>query len=273
MPASPFWSDLSTNALAALDWSSVVVVAPIAAIEQHGPHLPVGVDAMIMQGLIERIAPRLPERPRALFLPMQSVGVSTEHGDFPGTLSLAPQTALNLVLEIASGAVRAGARKILLLNSHGGNSPLLAQAALELRARSAILAVACSFSRFGYPKGLYDQDELRHGIHGGCVETSLMLALRPELVDMSRAENFAVATRNYEREFTWLRADRPAGFGWMARDLSPAGAMGDAASATEAKGLSTIQFWAEAFVELVRDIDRFDLSRLAPGPPRDKLAQ
>jgi len=272
MPASPFWSNLSTRDFAALEWSSVVVVLPIAAIEQHGPHLPVGVDAMIMQGLIERIAPRLPQTPRALFLPVQSVGVSTEHGDFAGTLSLTPQTALGLVLEIAASAVRAGAKKILLLNTHGGNSPLLAQAALELRARHGVLAVTCSFARFGYPQGLFDADELRHGIHGGCVETSLMLALRPELVDMSRAENFPVATRALEQDFTWLRADRPAGFGWMARDLSPAGAMGDAASATAAKGEATVQFWVEAVIELLTEIEGFDLSRLSASP-NDKFGQ
>jgi creatinine amidohydrolase len=217
---------------------------------------------MIMQGLIERIALRLPQEPRALFLPVQAIGVSTEHGAFPGTLSLSPGTALALALEIAAGAVRAGARKLLLLNTHGGNSPLISQAALELRAKNGVLAATCSFSRFGAPKDLYPEDELRHGIHGGCVETSLMLALRPELVDMSRAENFAVASRAFERDFKWLRADRPAGFGWMAQDLSSTGAMGDAATATAAKGEATIAFWADAFVELLRDIDSFDLSHI-----------
>jgi creatinine amidohydrolase len=179
---------------------------------------------------------------------------------------------LGLLLEIAGSAVRAGARKILLLNTHGGNSPLLAQAALELRAKLGVLAVTCSFARFGYPAGLFDADELRHGIHGGCVETSLMLALRPELVDMNRAENFAVATRAFEQDFTWLRADRPAGFGWMARDLSSAGAMGDAAGATAAKGEATVQFWVGAFIELLTEIERFDLSSLSSSP-NDKFGQ
>jgi creatinine amidohydrolase len=262
MPASPFWSDLSTLEFAKLDWSRLIVVLPVAAIEQHGPHLPVGVDAMIMDRMIARIAARLPQDVRVLFLPVQSVGVSTEHCGFPGTLSLSPATALGLVLEIAEGAVRVGARKLLLLNSHGGNSPLIAQAALELRARRRILAATCSFSRFGYPEGLYEADELRHGIHGGCVETSLMLALRPECVDMGLAENFPVATRELERDFRWLRADRPAGFGWMAQDLSRAGAMGDAAAATAAKGEATADHWTKACVELLQDLDRFDLERL-----------
>jgi len=265
-----FWSELSTRDFDALDWATAVVVLPIAAIEQHGPHLPVGVDAMILEGLVSRFAAGLAPPPRALFLPLLSVGVSTEHRDFPGTLSLAPMTALQVVLEIAEGALRAGARKLLLLNSHGGNSPLVAQAALELRARHGVLATICSLSRFGYPEGLFDADELRHGIHGGCVETSLMLALCPDLVDMSRARDFPVASRAFERDFALLRADRPAGFGWMAQDLSIEGAMGDAAAASVEKGQATAAHWTQAFAKLLRDIDRFELSRLRPGPDKGR---
>ena len=132
--ASPFWSDLKTTDFATLDWARTIVVAPLAAIEQHGPHLPLGVDAMIMEGVIARVAPLLPAAPRVLFLPIQSVGVSTEHRDFPGTLSLKPSTALALLTEVLESPIAAGARKLLLLNSHGGNSALLTQAALELRA-------------------------------------------------------------------------------------------------------------------------------------------
>ena len=111
----------------------------------------------------------------------------------------------------------------MLLNSHGGNSALISQVALDLRARFGVLVVPRSWARFGYPDGLFSETELRHGIHGGEIETSLMLAFRPELVDMARAKNFLPATLDFERDFAWLRADRPAGFGWMAQDLSPAG--------------------------------------------------
>jgi creatinine amidohydrolase len=262
MLSSRFWIDLTTREFAALDWERVIVVAPIAAVEQHGPHLPVGVDAQIMQGCIDRIVPRLPGDIDVLFLPIQSVGVSVEHRDFPGTLSFSPSTAFAMLTEVVEGAIAAGARKLLLLNSHGGNSPLIAQAALELRARHGVLAATCSFSRFGYPDGLFGADELKHGIHGGEVETSLMLAFRPELVEMARAKNFLPASRDFERDFAWLRADRPAGFGWMAQDLSPAGAMGDAAKATAEKGAAAADYWATAFIELLRDLEGFDLARL-----------
>ena len=93
-----------------------------------------------------------------------------------------------------------------------------------------------------------------------------MLAFRPELVEMARAKNFLPASRDFERDFAWLRADRPAGFGWMAQDLSPAGAMGDAAKATAEKGAAAADYWATAFIELLRDLEGFDLARLKERP-------
>jgi creatinine amidohydrolase len=256
------WADLSVRDFRALDTERAIAVLPIAAIEQHGPHLPVGVDAQIMEGCLERVLARLPDDLLALFLPVQSVGVSPEHSAFPGTLSLSHASAARMLVEIAEGVARAGLRKIVLLNSHGGNSPLISQVALELRTRFNLLAVACSWSRFGYPDGLFPESELRYGVHGGEIETSLMLAFRPDLVDMTHARNFSNAAEEFERDFTWLRSDRPIGFGWMTQDLSPSGAMGDASRASAAKGEAAADYWATAFVELLRDVEAFDLARL-----------
>ncbi len=262
MLPSRFWSELSIRDIRAHDMSGVTAALPIAAVEQHGPHLPLGVDAMILEGCVARVAERLPEDLDAVFLPMQSVGVSLEHRDFPGTLSLAFETAARVLSDIAEGVARAGVKKLVLMNSHGGNSALLTTVALNLRARFDMLAVTCSLARFGYPDGLFSEAEQRHGVHGGEIETSLMLAFRPELVDMARAKNFPPASLDFERDFAWLRADRPAGFGWMAQDLSPAGAMGDASKATAEKGEATADYWTTAFIELLRDVEAFDLARL-----------
>ena len=265
MLPSPFWTDLSLRdfrAHSAHDMSRVVAVLPVAAVEQHGPHLPLGVDAMIMDGCIARVVARLPADLDAVFLPTQSIGVSTEHIAFPGTLTLAPETAARLLGDIAASVARAGVRKIVLMNSHGGNSALISQTALELRARLGMLAVTCSWARFGYPDGLFDPHEQQFGIHGGAIETSLMLAFRPELVDMTRARDFGSAACDMTRDFVWLRSDRPAGFGWMAQDLSPCGAMGDATKACAEKGATVAAYWADAFVALLRDVDRFDIARL-----------
>jgi creatinine amidohydrolase len=262
MLPSRFWSELSLRDIRAHDMSGVIAVLPIAAIEQHGPHLPLGVDAMIMEGCLARVSLRLPQDLDVVFLPVQSVGVSIEHRDFPGTLSIAHETAARLLFEIAEGVARAGVEKLVLLNSHGGNSALLTSVALDLRVRLGVLAVTCSWARFGYPDGLFSDVEQRHGIHGGEIETSLMLEFRPDLVDMGRAKNFPPATLDFERDFAWLRADRPAGFGWMTQDLSPAGAMGDASKASAEKGEATADYWVTAFIELLRDVEAFDLARL-----------
>ena len=248
------------------DMARMIAVLPVAAIEQHGPHLPVGVDAQIMRGYFDRVIERLPEDLACLFLPVQQIGASLEHTGFSGTLSLPADVAIRAWTAIGEGVARAGCRKLVILNSHGGNSALLPQVALDLRARLNMLVVTASWSRFGYADDLFPEEEQAHGIHAGEIETSLMLAFRPDLVRMHLADDFRPATRGMEDEFTWLRAGRPVGFGWMAQDLSPSGAMGNAAAATAAKGETTADYGATAFIELLRDVEAFDLAQLDNEP-------
>jgi creatinine amidohydrolase len=260
------WADMSWRDFAAADTARWIAVLPIAAIEQHGPHLPVGVDAYIASGYLARVRTLLPPQVPATFLPMLAIGVSTEHRSFPGTLTLSPPTLLNLLTEIGESVHRAGVRKIVIVNSHGGNGAVIGLAVRELRVRFRMLAVACSWSRFGYPQDLFAEDERRHGIHGGDVETSIILASRPETVQMQQAGNFLPFSVELEREFKWLSTDRPAGFGWAMEDLHRAGAAGNAAAASAAKGEKALAFGAEALVELLGEVDRFDPARLQEGP-------
>jgi len=262
MLPTKYWSEMRASDFRAARMAEVIAVLPVAAIEQHGPHLPVGVDVTIQQGYLDRVADRLPADLPVLFLPIQMIGVSTEHGDFPGTLSLSPETALAAWREIGASVAKAGCRKLVIINSHGGNSALVDILAQDLRARFEMLAVRAAWSRFGAPDGLFSAQERAHGIHGGDIETSLMLAFAPDLVDMRRAGKFTPATVGFEKEFTWLRSDRPLGFGWMAQDLSDSGAMGDAGAATAAKGEALADYGATAFIELLRDVEAFDLARL-----------
>ena len=125
---------------------------------------------------------------------------------------------------------------------------------------------ATAWGRFGYPDGLFSDAEHTHGIHGGAIETSIMLAAYPQLVRGERIANFIPATYAMEREYKVLRADFPAGFGWMTQDLNASGAVGDASLATAEKGEAALDHGARAFVALLRDVDKFDLARLAPGP-------
>ncbi len=266
MPQTRLWAELTANDFQARNMAHTIAVLPFAATEQHGPHLPLGTDTMIMEGYIARVIARLPEELAVLFLPVQNCGLSIEHNRFPGTLSLSARTAVRAWTELCECVHRAGCRKLLLLSSHGGNNAILEIIAHDLRARLNMLVVIASWRRFGAPDGLFSRHELTHGIHGGEVETSLMLAFRPERVRFEQAEDFPCLGAEMEREFNWLTPNRPAGFGWMAQDLSASGAVGNAAGATARKGEACADYGATAFIELLHDIDGFDLSRLKDGP-------
>jgi creatinine amidohydrolase len=243
-----------------------IVMLPVGACEQHGPHLPLGTDMLIMEGYLARVLERLPTELAVVFLPVQAIGTSQEHSAFAGTLSLTDDAALRAWAALGESVARTGCRKLVLLNSHGGNSALLDRLALDLRVRLNLLAVTASWARFGYPDGLFSSEEVAHGIHAGEIETSLMLAFRPDLVRMDAAKNFAPASLDFERDFAWLRTARPAGFGWMAQDLSSSGAVGNAAAASAEKGEAAADYGATAFIELLQDVEAFDLARLDDGP-------
>jgi creatinine amidohydrolase len=184
---------------------------------------------------------------------------------FPGTLTLSASTAIAAWTEIGESLARAGLRKLVLITSHGGNVAAMELVARDLRARHRMLAVTVGWHRFGYPEGTFSSEEKRHGIHGGDIETSLMLAGKPETVRREYAPDATPATIAMAEEFKWLGAYRPAGFAWMTQDLNPSGAVGDATLATAAKGEAALAHGASAFVELLREIDRFDLKRLHEG--------
>jgi creatinine amidohydrolase len=238
-----------------------IAVLPVAAIEQHGPHLPVGVDSYIAEAYLARIRALLPQDSGVAFLPVQTIGASDEHRAFRGTLTLSPETALRAFIEIGESVHRAGIAKLVIINSHGGNIALIDLAARQLRVRLNMLAVHASWGRFGYPDGLFSEAEQVHGIHGGDVETSIMLAAYPDLVRRDKIANFVPTTYVMEREYKVLRADFPAGFGWMTQDLNAFGAVGDASLATAEKGEAALDHGARAFVDLLRDVERFELPR------------
>src|SRR3954465_15732002 len=238
-----------------------IAVLPVAAVEQHGPHLPVGVDTYIAEAYLARVRALLPEDSGVAFLPVQAVGASDEHKAFAGTLTLSPETALRAFIEIGESVHRAGIAKLVIINSHGGNIALIDLAARQLRVRHDMLAVHASWGRFGYPEGLFTEAEHTHGIHGGDIETSIMLAAYPDLVRREEIANFVPATVAMEQAYKHLRADFPVGFGWMTQDLNASGALGDASFATAAKGKAALEHGARAFVELLGEVEGFELTR------------
>ncbi len=255
------WEDFRAG-----DVSRWIAVLPIAAVEQHGPHLPVGVDGHIAEGYLARVMKLLPASLPVTFLPLQWIGKSDEHLSYPGTLTISPETAIRAWTEIGESVHRAGVKKLVIVNSHGGNSPVMDFVARNLRVKHGMFAVSASWSRFGYPDGLFTDMERAHGIHGGDIETSLMLSFRPDVVTMDKAADFVPVSVAMEKEFAKLRSERPAGFGWMTQDLNPAGALGNAKAASRDKGEKAAGFGAKAFVELLEDVEKFDLKRLKAGP-------
>ncbi len=257
------WREIAEAGAATVRW---IAVLPLAAVEQHGPHLPLGVDTFIAKAYLARARKILPDELPVTFLPVQRIGVSVEHLAYPGTLSLSAATAIAAWTELGESLARAGLRKLVLITSHGGNVAAMELVARDLRMRFRMLAITVGWHRFGYPENTFSSEEKKHGIHGGDIETSLMLAAMPETVRSEKAPEATPATVDMAREFRWLGAYRPAGFAWMTQDLHATGAIGDATLATAAKGEAALARGAEAFVELLREVDRFDLARLREGP-------
>ncbi len=260
------WTDMTWQDFAGADCARWIAVLPLAAVEQHGPHLPLGVDAYLGDTYLTRARALISEELPVTFLPLQAIGHSQEHVRFAGTLTFSAETVIRAWTEIGESVRRAGVRKLLLMTSHGGNGPAMEIVARDLRARHDMLVVTCGWQRFGYPDGLFAEDERKHGIHAGDIETSLMLAARAQAVRKDKAANAEPATVSLEKDFRWLNASRPAGFGWMTQDLHPSGALGDASKATAGKGEAALAHGAKAFVELLNEIDRFDMANLRKGP-------
>ncbi len=260
------WLDLTWEDFGNDDPARWIAVLPIAAVEQHGPHLPLGVDAFIAEAYLARVHAALPEDLAATFLPIQVLGQSDEHLAFPGTLTLSADTLLRTLADIGASVHRAGLRKLVLVTSHGGNWQVAELAARDLRVRLGMFVVTTSWHRMGYPPGLFEEDERLHGIHAGQIETALMLAAREDLVRREKAADFPSNARAMTEGFSYLRLARPAGFGWMTQDINPTGAIGNAAAATAQQGEAALDHGARAFVQLLEEVARFELTRLASGP-------
>ena len=255
-----WWGDYRTTEYTAIDPEETIAVLPIAATEQHGPHLPVSTDTSIMKGMLNTAIAALPDDLDIRILPIQSVGKSNEHLHAPGTLTLPATVLIEAWCELGASVARAGVKKLVMVNSHGGNEEIMGIVARELRVRHGMLVAKTSWMRFGKPDGLYTDAESRYGIHGGDVETSLMLHFRPDLVDMSKAKNFHSNAERAEAELQYLRPTGTHAFAWIASDMNPDGTVGDASLASAEKGRLTASHQAESFVGLLRDMRKMRLA-------------
>ena len=266
---SRFWADLKSPDFARFDLNRVIAVLPVAAIEQHGPHLPLAVDRDLVDGVIASAVAHLPADLPVLFLPAQVVGYSPEHVRFAGTLSLKADTLIRLWTEVAESVAASGVNKLVILNSHGGQVGLLDVVARDLRARLDMLVY--SVNSFNLPlvsengesvADLFSAHEHRFGIHAGDMETSMMLALRPERVDMALAQDFHSTSRDRAEQFSILGDGRSAKLGWQMQDYNPLGAAGNAAAATVEKGRALLGAMGRSLAQLLIEIDQLPANTL-----------
>jgi creatinine amidohydrolase len=273
-----FWADLSTRDFARRletgEAARTIAVLPVAAIEQHGPHLPLSVDTVLVDGVVAaslaHLAPALP----VLFLPTQAIGLSPEHARFPGTLTLKTETILRLWTDLGESVAAAGVRKLVLFNAHGGQVSVMDIVARDLRSRLDLLVYSVSW--FNLPlldaqgqdvNARFSAQEHRFGIHAGDIETSMMLALDPTHVDMTQARDFHSTSQDRAQQFEILGNGKSAKLGWQMQDYNPAGAVGNAAVATAEKGLAVVDAAGRSLARLLSEINDLDQSMLISDPP------
>jgi creatinine amidohydrolase len=265
-----FWADLKTTDFASLDATKSVAVLPLGATEQHGPHLPLAVDRVLVDGIVESALPLVAPDLPVLVLPTQAVGYSPEHAAFHGTLTLPYEVVLATWIAMGEGVARAGVRKLLLFNAHGGQASLMDIAARELRDRGLIV-YGCNWWNLPLGdavNGLFSEGEHRFGIHGGAIETSLMLALGPQRVDMAQARDFPSSSQERARTYPILGNGRSAKLGWQIEDYNAQGAAGDASAATSEKGRAVLEAAGERLAALLQELSALPLSTLAEPPVR-----
>lgn len=250
-----------------------IAVLPVAATEQHGPHLPLCVDTALADGIVSTALGYLPAEVPALFLPTQAIGLSPEHAAFAGTLTLKAHTLIQLWTDIAESVAATGVRKLVLLNAHGGQAGVLDIVARDLRARLKMLVYSVNWYQLplvgaqGEDIGaLFSAHEHRFGIHAGDMETSMMLALAPAQVRMDLAQNFASTAQTRAQQYPILGNGSSAKLAWQMQDYNPAGAVGDASAASAAKGSAVLHAAGRALASLLAEIHTLPWGTLVDAP-------
>ena len=246
------------QAAKALQCPGSTVVWPFGAMEQHGPQLPLATDALFAERILDAVLGELAQDLPIWSLPPQAIGFSPEHRGFPGTVSLSAELLIGLMKEVGGQLAEQGVKRLVLFNAHGGQIGLLQAAARELAAQSPSLAVLPCFIWSGV-SGLSDllpDHELKHGLHAGLAETSLMLAMEPSLVGSERpadGDHSSAASASTPPEGWSLEGDSP--MAWFTADLSASGVVGDSRGADLALGhqLQTqlIRHWKALFTSLL----------------------
>lgn len=261
------WAALSPAEARAAAGRDPVVILPLGATEQHGPHLPLSTDVHIGMGLVAEALKHFREDAEVWTLPPVTVGASREHSRFPGTESVSTEALIRTLVERGRQLADVGVRRLVWANGHGGNRHAMEAAGLELRAGRDMLVVKASWFRFTRPTRLgLPEREWRHGLHGGAVETAMMLHLRPDLVHGDAIADFPSLGAELEEVLERLAPEGEASFAWLAEDLNPHGVVGDATLATPELGRRLVEYYGGVLAEVIRDAGAFPLDRLAAAP-------
>lgn len=257
-PADRFLPYLTTEDVRELDKERAAVVVVVGAIEQHGPHLPTATDLALGVSMLTLAIERLDPSVQLWVLPPLAYGRSVEHEAFAGTVTLSQETLAAVIHDIASSVARSGFRRLILFNSHGGNVSVLETVARDARRRTGLMVFPFSMFRIGLTYPPLSEVEAQWGTHAGEWETSMMLALTPELVDMTRAERAeGYATFAQAPEHIGLLGPIP--FAWSTDDVSATGAIGDPRPATVERGREIVELSVAKIALALEEICRFEM--------------
>ena len=257
------WDSLSSAEIALRAAEDPVIILPLAATEQHGPHLPLSTDVDIGRGLLIETFRRLEADFPVWALPIQAVGASLEHTRFDDTKSVSAEHLVETICGVGRDLALSGVRRLVVSNSHGGNHASIETAALRLREERELLVVKASYYRFDRPEDVNLPDaEWRYGLHGGAIETAMMLHLCPEHVRLDRVARFRSFAEELDQQDSRIAPTGAAAFAWLASDLNPSGAVGDATLATTELGQRLVVHYANLLADIIRDTLRFPIDRL-----------
>src|SRR5271168_331105 len=254
IPDNRNFAYLNWKQVEALPKDRTLLVLPTAAIEQHGHHLPLATDTLINNLLLGKSLEKLPTDAPVYALPAVCYGKSNEHLGFPGTLSVSASTFMAVLRDLGASIAASGFKKLVLYNTHGGNTSLIDVMARDLRAEFGLRTFALHGTGGISFDGLSPQ-ERAYGFHAGEVETALLLASVPELVDRSAYTVNYIADVNASTEL--LPENAPATFAWLTRDIAASGVMGDPRPATPEKGARWLEQAATKLAAALEEMARY----------------
>ena len=257
------WRELSTADFKNLSKEHMVVILPIGSTEQHGPHMPVGTDAYVIEAVVNDVFEQL-EGVDSIFLPTLWCAKSGEHKAFPGTVFLTAETLMHVLDDISASVARAGFKKLVFMNSHGGNSDLLAVAARDVHQNTGMYTFVVDIMRLlaAYPPA--DLEPGAFDIHAGQFETSVLMARQPKLLEGRNWKGYGSDLKRGKvaasfNGFKYLHPQcNPVTVGWITPDLTSDGVIGDPTNASIDKGERGLQAQVKLVCEVLQEINVFE---------------